>query len=479
MFIPLTTFSPETDSANPGTITSMSGYVPTVKGYAGAPSQVESTIDLGAECRGAATVQDLDGSYKSFLGTQTKLYKATGTTLEDVSIAGNYTGSSSSKWRFAQQGTISFACNKVDETQFYTGTGDFANLTGAPKASIVETVGNFVFLFDINDGTDKPNGYATCAEADYTDWTPDIDTGAITGTIYDTPGPITAGKKLSDYIIVYKAKSMYLARYVGSPKWHEFSLVSDIVGAVSNEAVAVVGASHFFMGDDNFWRFDSTVPVPIGDDIREWFNGQINHELKGISFSIVDLSKGVVTWYYPTTNSSVCDAWVAYNYRTNKWGHGVQTAKAGLNYVSSGRTYDDVEALFATYDDLEGLTYSAIEQPSNTPIPAIVTTGNKIAYLNGAAVSQSMKLWDFGMDGQISFVSRIRPRYVRAPDNAALQHYYRDNFGENHSSGVNVTETSGKFDLMWSSRWHAFDHFTYGDCEISGFDVDIAGDSLE
>ncbi len=482
MYLPLAKFSPETDSAQAGTIVSMIGYIPTVKGWAGMPAPVATSLNLGAECRGAETVTDLSGTAHSFLGTQTKLYKATGNTLEDVSKAGDYTGSSSSRWCFTIQGNVVIATNKVDDTQSYViGTStDFANLAGTPpKAAICEAVGNFVFLFNYNDGTDTPDGYATCAQGDYTDWTPDIDTGAVRGRLYDTPGEVIGGKRLADYIVVYKAKSMYLGRFVGTPQWWQFSLISDIVGAVSQDSIATVGAVHYFMGDDNFWLFDSTVPRPIGDEIREWFNGQINHAAKHLVFSNVDLSKGIVYWYYPKTNSTSCDAWVAYNYRVDKWGYGLMNAQAALNYVSSGRTYAELETLYPTYADFDGLSYDAIEQPNNTPIPSIVNSSNLIASLNGESGTNELTIWDYGMDGAMTFVDRVRPRYVRSPTSAKLTYRYRDNFGENTTIGNEITETSGKFDFLWSARWHSFTHQTTGDVEISGYDINARQDSPE
>ncbi|MFW1836891.1 hypothetical protein, partial [Acinetobacter baumannii] len=59
--------------------------VPTVRGYAGAPSGVADYSALAAASTGAATVYKLDGGTRVFAGTQSALYEGSGATWSDVS----------------------------------------------------------------------------------------------------------------------------------------------------------------------------------------------------------------------------------------------------------------------------------------------------------------------------------------------------------------------------------------------------------
>ena len=54
-------------------------------------------------------------------------------------------------------------------------------------------------------------------------------------------------------------------------------LVSDIIGAVSNESVVRVGTTHYFVSEDNFYAYDTASVNPIGEQIKEWFNTDCNN----------------------------------------------------------------------------------------------------------------------------------------------------------------------------------------------------------
>ena len=105
MYIKIAGFIPDAETTTPGLLIDVNNMIPTVRGYAGVPSQVAWNLPaLAAECRGAAFVTTLDNSSILFAGTQTKLYKGGATSWEDVSKSGDYTGSSSTRWVFTQQG---------------------------------------------------------------------------------------------------------------------------------------------------------------------------------------------------------------------------------------------------------------------------------------------------------------------------------------------------------------------------------------
>ena len=77
MFAKIIGWIPDADDTSPGVLTDVTNMVPTLRGYAGAPSPINVSLPaLADECRNAAAVQILDGSTILFAGTQTKLYKA-------------------------------------------------------------------------------------------------------------------------------------------------------------------------------------------------------------------------------------------------------------------------------------------------------------------------------------------------------------------------------------------------------------------
>jgi hypothetical protein len=481
MYAPIQGWIPDADDTAIGVLVDVQNMIPTVRGYAGAPSPLPVNLPaLASECRGSAMVNTLNDASVLFAGTQTGLYKASGSTWEDVSKSGGYTGSTASRWVFTQQGDVTIAVNKTDASQYYLhGTStDFANVTGMPKALVAETVGNFVLIGNYNNGSEVSDGWACSAIADYTDWTPSINTQCTYGRLYDTPGEVRGIKRLADYAIFYKSKAMYLARYVGVPSVWDFSLVSDSIGCASQDAIARVGQVHYFVGEDNFYAFDSNSIQPIGDPIKEWFYSQINPEKRTLIQSVHDKQKNIVYWLYPTGSSSEITDWVSFNYKTQKWGKGQLTIESSVQYVASGANYDDIGTLFASYDAITS-DYDSVSPAGNYSIPAIFDSTHKLNTLNGPCVNSSFTSNDFGADGKITLLSRVRPRYMNSPDSATLTNYYRDEMGQDINNGITVNSFNGKFDLLKSSRWHRIKIDLIGDYEITGADISISEDGLE
>jgi hypothetical protein len=165
MLVPVRGFAPDVDPTEPGVLTACVGYIPSTKGMKAAPAKVSVGLAaLASACRGSAVLLLLDRSRRLFAGTATNLYEAGSSTWTDVTRAdGTYTLGADATWRFAQYGNVSLAAQKGDKIQFSVSSGDFDNITAAPRASIVEVVGQHVFAFDINDGSDRPSGWKTSA----------------------------------------------------------------------------------------------------------------------------------------------------------------------------------------------------------------------------------------------------------------------------------------------------------------------------
>jgi len=155
-------YAPDLEQTTPGIFINCANTVPTLKGFAGSPSPQSGllSVALVAVCQGAKNLTKIDQSTRFFAGTGTKLYEAAATAWTDRTRAsgGDYSPAADVRWRFAQYGDVSLAVTKTDLLQFST-TAAFADVAGSPKASIVEVVGPFVFLFDTNEATysDTPN----------------------------------------------------------------------------------------------------------------------------------------------------------------------------------------------------------------------------------------------------------------------------------------------------------------------------------
>jgi len=488
MFAPIIGWIPDADDTSTGALPDVANMIPTVRGYAGAPSAISIGLAaLAAECRGALAITILDGTTVLFAGTQTKLYKAGSASWTDVTAgAGDYTGSTVSRWCFTQQGNVTLAANKVDASQYYLhGTStDFAALAGMPKALLVEAVGNFILIGNYNDGTEVVDGWGCSALGDYTDWTADPDTQCTFGRLYDTPGPLVGLRRLMDYAIYYKRRSMYLGRYVGQPNIWEFALLSDVVGAVSQEAVVPVGidiagsAVHFFLGDDNFYSYDGASLKPIGDQIKEFFNLDCNNAARTRTIGTYDQRSGLVYWFYPQGTATIPTAWVAYNPRVGRWGKGTLSVEAALQFVTAGSSYNDLDALYGTYDGFPSVSYDELNPSGYSRLPAIFDTSHALRTLSGTPGASSLTSNDIGQDGEITLLSGVRPRYLQSPSSGTMTNYYRDSPGDHLTVDATVPIASGKFDVLRSARWHRVTLSHTGVVELSGADISLQPDGM-
>lgn len=495
-FVALTGWVPDADATAPGVILDCTALIPSVRGMKGAPAAISSGVSaLGAAALGAGLVIDLAGTSYSYAGTATGLYKAGASAWSDVTRAfasgGAYTASTDTRWRFAQFGNTTLATQKADWMQFSNSGATFDNVVLSvtkfpPKSSLAETAQGFVVLADCNDsgaglGTsygDQANRWWCSAQFDYTDWTPAAITQCTTGLLVDSPGKITGLKRLGASLVAYKDTSLYLGTYVGPPAVWQWQMVPGEAGTASHESVVDIGDAHLFVGKSDFYRFDGSRPAPIGDGMREWFFSQLNASYAYKIVALHDKPAGNVYWFYPSGSSSSLNACVVFNYKTGKWGKADRSIEAAVTYASGGLAYSGLDTY--TYATLPAVSYdSPFWGGGGGATMAIINTSHVLQFLTGTADSSSLTTSDFGSDARFSTLRRVRPRYLTAPSAATMVPSYRDLTGATLTARPAVTQSTGKFDYLKSSRWHRFAITFTGAVELTGLDIDAVNDGLE
>lgn len=472
-------FAPDVDQTTQGIFVDCDQIIPTIKGFKSAPAPVSTALAAASGAvTGAALIKKLDNSIRLFLGSSAKIEEATSlTALTDRSAAGGYTGSNA--WRFAQFGDVTLATNKSELIQSST-TGAFATVVGSPKAAGLETVNQFVFAWDTIDGTfgTRPDGWWCCALGDYTSWAPSIATQAANGRLTSAPGPLTAGRRLGDYFVLYKERAMYLGSYVGPPVIWSFQELPGPVGCSSHEAVVSIGTAHYFPGYDDFYVFDGARAQSLNCPAKDWFYADVSKANLSKIKGLLDIEKSLIYWFYPQEGSSSITRGIVYNYKSNRWGLAHRTIETVVYHDSAAITYDDLGTLYSTYNDLPNIPYDSFYQ-AGRPTPAIVNTSHVVQTLTGAASSSYIVTGDHGDETMFVTPRRIRPRYAQAPTSATLTNYYRNNLGESLTEDQTVSMVDGKFDFLRSSKWHRWKMTMTGNHEIYGFDVDTVADGDE
>lgn len=473
MIVALLGYAPDADPTIIGVLTNCSGVVPSIKGMKGAPSPSDTGMaTLDATCQGAALLTKLDGTTRLLAGTAKKIQEAGSSTWSNVSRAATYTTAATGLWRFAQQANVSLAANGSDTLQASVSSGPFSCVAGAPIAAIVETVGKFVFAASTSSNA---HGIQWSALNDYTSWSPSVATQAGSDVLTATPGSITAARRFGNTVIVYKKNSMFLGVNVGPPTVWEFNLIPGTAGAMSQEVVVNIGTpenpKHIFMGEDDFYLYDGSKPVPIGSNrVKKTVFGELVQSRSYACKALHDPRENRVYFYYPAVDSVLPGKAVVYNYKTDRWGQDVdRQIEAATDYVAAAITYDSVGALYATYNALPNLTYDQAFVGSTQISPAIFNTSHQIKTLTGAAGNTSFITGDYGDDSRMTTATRVIPRFIQAPSSATLTNYYKQRSGDSLTADGTTDLSSGKFDFIREARWHRLQFAFTGDWEMPGF----------
>jgi hypothetical protein len=482
-------YAPDADPTLEGVITDCEAFIPTERGMQGAPSAQDGGTDaLASACLGAASVRKLDNSFRLIAGTSTKLYELSGASWSDITrlAGGDYSASVDNPWRYAQFGNTTLAVAKTDTLQ-YSESSNFANVAGAPKASVVETVQNFVFLFDTSEASfnDSPNRWWCGAIGSYADWTPSIATQCATGLLTSAPGRIAAGKRFGNQIIAYKERAMYIGTYVGAPVIWDWQQIPGEAGCSSNEGVVNIGTAdnpvHIFMGIDDFWRFDGARPVPIGNPLRKTVYADFNASFANRIKTLHDRKNQRVYFFYPSLGGGgAVDSCVVYHYRTGMWGRDDRTIEAVVEYLAGGITYDTWDTLYPTYNAIPAsLSYDSPFLTSGNFTPGVFDTTHDLKSLDGISGNSSFTTGDMGDDITYFLLARVKPKWLVKPTSATMTNYYKESEGDDLEADVTTTMSLSRFDVLRSARWHRLQFNMVGDNTLNEVVIQYSEDGFE
>lgn len=473
-------YAPDLDPATPGVLTDVVNVIPTQKGYAGSYAGVNITYDaLAAECRNIVITKKLSDTRRFFAATQTKIYEGSSGTWTAVE-AGTPDVGNENRWAFAQFGDYTLATAKAVVLQA-SSSGAFSSLT-APSAACMATGQGFVMLGNTTDATygDSPNRWWCSAIYDHTDWTPAVATQCTTGRLVDTPGPIVAMTGFGSTFVAFKSESIYVGSYVGSPSIFQWSLVPGQIGVRNKEAIAQAGLQLYFMGNDNFYVFDGSRPVPIGNPLREWFfKTEVSELYLYKTVAAYDRPNQIIWFFYVPNGQTTLTRALTYHIPTGKWGKSHLAIEAAATYFSDAITIDGLNALSATIDGLPDIAFDSPYWSASSQVMAYADTSHQIKSLSGNCATSSVTTGSVGDVGSYTLLSRIKPRFLMAPTSATLTHQYDNDFGDNWTTSGTSTLTNGAFDLLHSARWHRGTVDFVGPWEMIDFKATLQADGEE
>lgn len=477
---PMQGFAPDSDPNTPGILIDCSNIIPFESGLKGAPTAVNTAAAvLAAPCTGAVVATQLSGVRRVFAGTLPRLYElAANLWVDRTRAAGVYTGGTDTRWSFCQFGDTTIASNLADAMQSSVA-GVFADIATAPKAKlVVSATNNFVIAFNTSDATfgASPDRWWCCAQADQTNWTPAVTTLATTGRLVAVEGQIQAALTLGDYVIAYKNRAIFLGTFVGSPVVWQWALVpGGEAGVVGQEAVCDIGGAHFFVGNDNFWLFDGTRPLPLGNGVvRQWFLNNSSASYRYRTKAIYDRQNNLVRIFFASNASTgLVDSCLVWHVLTKQWGRADVTIQAPLVYISPGVTIDGLNAYAATIDALPNIPVDSQFWIAGGQVPAYFDVVNQLVSLTGATGASSFTTSDSGDDDIVSDIERFRVRYTQRPTTAIAMGFYKQNEGDALITGPSNAINDGKFDIRQSARFHRIRVDMTSNHKETGYDVKL------
>lgn len=467
-------FAPDLDPTTEGIFVDTDQMFPSAAGYRPfRQMRLESTGGFlpTFPCYGAFFEQDAgDAGRAIFLASASRIYtyNILNDSFSDVSGGQSFNGPAnpagyrSPRWRWTMFGGDLIVLNPGDPPQLLQApTYSAASPLGGnpPRGSIVEAVGEFVFIMDATG-----NDWNCCGIGDDTAWTPDIGTQAANGTLGDTPGPIVAAHALGANLLVYKQRATYVATYLGPPVIWSFALLADDAGAICDEAVVPYGGIQVSMGFENFYTCDGSPPRVLDNPPRRWFyETSLDRDYATHVWGVWDKLHNLIVWFYPSVAANpagALDRYICWHPDTNRW--------------MTGKIANNVEAVVTPFAPVTPQGVISYSSQAVFGMALVLGDHNLYSYSGDFAVGY-ITTGDLGDPMRYSLLRTVRSKFKIYPaGNAALATpLYRHNLGDTQLAGPQAQLTRyGAFPMRQAARYHALHIQTAADCEIVGMDVD-------
>jgi len=402
------------DYSNAG-VTEATNVIPAANGYRSLNGFVEYSNSADSTILGIFSAKNSSGGVRLFAGDAAKLYmfNQTGSTLDDVSVAGGYSLLSSERWRFIKFGEEVIAAGGIGESlqKFNVSTDSaFSVLSvSAPKADFIAAVRDFVWTANIDQGSGRVpyrcywSGFndttAWTAGTDQSDFQDIPDAGAITGLVG------------GEYCTILMERAIVRATYTGPPLIWQFDKVETARGCQVAGSVCNIGHMVFYLSDDGFYMFDGSKSQPIGaEKINRFFFDDFNFGYKDKMTSVVDPQNQLAIWSYVSNSSKddTPDRLLVFNYALNRWS--IANVKADLvaPFFTAAYTLESLDQINTSLDGLPASLDSALYKGGQYLFGGAL--GSKIHAFSGDPLEATIVTGETGLAmGNHNIVTRIYP----------------------------------------------------------------------
>jgi len=160
-------------------------------------------------------------------------------------------------------------------------------------------------------------------------WTPAITNQA--GSIRLSHGSeIVTAIQTRQEIVTFTDQALYSLQYLGPPYVWGTQLLGDNISIASPNAVALASGVVYWMGVDKFYVYDGRVQT-LNCDLRRYVFGDFNQDQAAQVFAGTNEGFNEVWWFYCSSDSTVVDKYVIFNYLEKIWYYGTMERSAWLD----------------------------------------------------------------------------------------------------------------------------------------------------
>lgn len=205
---------------------------------------------------------------------------------------------------------------KLYEWQLNTAT-PAAQITNAPinNKTCLVTEERFIFALGA-DG--NPRKVQWCDREDNTEWTPEATNEA--GDIeLQTNGEIMTGVRVRGQALILTNVDAHVANYIGSPYVYGFERVGTACGTASRIGVVATDVGAFWMGTESFFMFNGSSVIRLPCEVQDRVFDSVNRNQLSKVFAVHDTKFGEIWWFYPSSETTEIDSYVAFDYNEQHW----------------------------------------------------------------------------------------------------------------------------------------------------------------
>lgn len=474
--IPFPEFAPDRSAYAPQASSAIQNVFPVADGWGPMPTLEDVSDALPTRCLGAVSARDLTGTWSTYAGTETKLYKINTTdySWDEVTrlSGGDYSVPTGDRWTNTIVGNTLVTHQITDDIQYIdlvSGT-NFAALPGSPpKAKYSCMMGESLLLGHL---ANLPNYIQCSAYGDIEAWT--RGKGGASRQELPDGGEVTGVFPIENGAVVFQRNRIRLATSSFDAAGFNLTIINPARGAIAPLSIVPIGYNrYFYLSEDGFYIFNGQTDEPVGlERVDRWFLGgdsddfisEVDKNNLPEVRAFLDPFRKAIFVQYPKANGTY--GLIGLNYqltgmdgRPGRWFRLDNNVEEIVTIATAGVTVGGMASLgYTTLADAAGIAVGARIFQGGKPVIGAFTTDHKLAYFSGQNRAATLETPTVQLSpGYRSLLQEVGLIGDFDAEDVTVQIGSEDRRGAGLSWGSAIsceTDGSGLFKTLVDARYH-------------------------